>query len=653
MSTVRRFRLSEEFIEPYKTRPVAWGNDSLGYIIFKRTYARRLNEQEPGTDGTEEWWQTCRRVIEGMFNTQKQHISLLGLEWNNQKAQRTAKEAYERLFVMKWMPPGRGLWMMGTRFAEERTGAALMNCAFRSTKDLAARGPHLFAWIMDALMLGVGVGFDTLGANTVYIQEPKHNGGAYTIPDSREGWVESVRLLLDAYFNGNELPRYDYSLIRKAGAPIEGFGGTSSGHQPLKQLHEDLCELLEQRIGEAISSVDIVDIENLIGKCVVAGNVRRSAALGLGLPNDKPFLTMKNDEEKLLSHRWGSNLSINAPVGLDYDSLAQQTALKGEPAYFWLKNAQTHGRFADPPNDSDQAISGVNPCGEMQLEDGECCNVAEIIINKHKDLNDLKRSIKIAYLYAKTVTLTKTHWPETNAKMLKNRRIGLSMSGLAIQFDKIGYRTVYSWLDKSYAYLKELDALYSDWLCVPRSKRMTTIKPGGTTPKLPGVTAGVHYPEAIHYLRRVRFSEQDLLLPPLIKAGYPIEKDIYSPNTQVISFPVKIEGLNRTKKDLTMWEQLEIVAQVQHYWSDNAVSVTVSFTNEEASQIKYALQLYETRLKGVSFLPKQVIYKQAPIEPITEEEYLALIQTIQPVTNINTNQAGIGEKYCDGDSCQL
>ena len=130
-NNIRKFRLSEHFIQPYVDKEVPWG--PLGYVTFKRTYARRLNEFIPEASGTEEWYQTCRRVIEGMFDMQKQHVYHLGLEWNDAKAQATAKDAYDRLFNLKWTPPGRGLWMMGTKFVEERTAAGLFNCAFRST----------------------------------------------------------------------------------------------------------------------------------------------------------------------------------------------------------------------------------------------------------------------------------------------------------------------------------------------------------------------------------------------------------------------------------------------------------------------------------------------------------------------------------------
>ena len=216
IENIRRFRLSDTFVDPYKDAEVPWG--PLGYITFKRTYARRLSEFDPEATGTEEWWQTCRRVVEGMFNMQKQHVFALGLEWNDAKAQKTAKDAYDRLFNLKWTPPGRGLWMMGTKFIEERTAAGLFNCAFRSTKDLSTKGGYLFAWMMDALMVGIGVGFDTEGAGTITICEPQYTNDTLIIDDSREGWVDSVHTLLDGFFFGGKVPKFDYSAIRPEGA---------------------------------------------------------------------------------------------------------------------------------------------------------------------------------------------------------------------------------------------------------------------------------------------------------------------------------------------------------------------------------------------------------------------------------------------------
>jgi ribonucleoside-triphosphate reductase len=652
VSTVRRFRLSEIFIDQYREKEVPWG--PIGYVTFKRTYARRLNEVDPSLDGTEEWFQTCRRVIEGMFTIQKRHVSFLGLEWNDAKAQRTAKEAYDRLFNLKWTPPGRGLWMMGTKFVDERTGAGLFNCAFRSTKELASKGGYLFSWIMDALMVGIGVGFDTKGAGTLTIKQPAWTDDVFVISDSREGWVESVRILLDGYLRGAKVPKFDYSKIRPLGAPIRGFGGTSSGPDPLMELHQNLINLYDERIDEEITSVDIVDTENLIGRCVVAGNVRRSAALALGEHDDRSYLTMKNDEKKLYHHRWGSNNSFVAEVGMDYSWHAGQSQHNGEPGYIWLDNARTRGRFKDPPRDDDKNVMGFNPCVEQQLEDAELCCLVETYPAKHDSYEDYLRTLKIAYLYGKTVTLVNTHWPETNAIMLKNRRIGLSQSGVIQAFNKFGKREIYNWCDSAYQHVQQLDEEYSDWLCIPRSVRMTSIKPSGTVSLLNGSTPGIHFPEDEYYIRRIRFSKTLNLLDTLAKNGYNIEDDKYSPNTAVVEFPIHEPYYTKGKRDASMWEQLEIAAQYQHYWADNSVSVTISFKPDEGPQIKDALEMYETRLKAVSFLKyEETGYEQAPYEPITKAKYESMTKKITPVIKFETETAGSGTKFCDGDSCTL
>ena len=648
--TIRRFRLSDQFVEPYKEKEVPWG--PLGYVTFKRTYARRLNEFDEDAVGTEEWWQTCRRVVEGMFNMQKQHVVTLGLEWNDAKAQKTAKDAFDRLFNLKWTPPGRGLWMMGPKFIEERTAAGLFNCAFRSTRDLPTKGGYLFAWMMDALMVGIGVGFDTEGENTVTIKEPEYTNDTFVIDDSREGWVNSVHILLDGFFFGDKVPRFDYSAIRPEGALIRGFGGTSSGAGPLKELHENLIKLYEMRQGEPITSVDIVDTENLIGRCVVAGNVRRSAALAMGKYDDRRYLEMKNDQEKLYHHRWGSNNSFNAIVGMDYTWHAEQSQKNGEPGYIWLNNARTKGRFKDPDRYDDINVAGFNPCVEQQLEDAELCCLVETFPAKHDSYEDYLRTLKIAYLYGKTVTLSNTHWPETNAKMLKNRRIGLSQSGVIQAFNKHGRRKMMEWCDNAYARVQELDEEYSNWLCIPKSVRMTSIKPSGTVSLLNGSTPGIHHPEDEYYIRRIRFSKDSKLLVKLKEAGYIIEVDTYSPNTMVVEFPVHEPYFTKGKRDVSMWEQLEIAAQYQHYWADNSVSITVTFQESEAKQIKNALEMYESRLKAVSFLKyEETGYQQAPYEPITKEQYEIMTSKITPVTSFETDQGGGGTKFCDGDSC--
>ncbi|MHA2290126.1 MAG: ATP cone domain-containing protein, partial [Promethearchaeota archaeon] len=530
------FKLNEEFMSNFKESQPDWG--PLGHITYKRTYARMIEEE----GRKEEFWETIRRI------------------WN-----------------FKFLPPGRGLWMMGTEFIARHGSMSLNNCGFASTEDIDLKYSKAFEFVMDALMLGVGVGFDTKGAGKITIKKPSDETLTFQIPDSREGWVESLKIVLEAYFLGKPVPEFDISLIRPAGEPIRGFGGIASGPNPLKDMLTEIQKILEARIGQKIESIDILDIMNLIGKCVVAGNVRRSAEIALGEATDLDFITSKQDEEKLYSHRWASNNSIFAFKGLDYSFIADQIAVNGEPGIFWLDNAKAYSRMGDEPDYKDKKAAGVNPCGEQTLESFELCCLVETFPSRHDSYEEFQETLKFAYLYAKSVTLVNTHWQETNAVMLKNRRMGVSQTGIIEAFVKNGRRTMLEWCEKGYNYLQGLDEQYSGWLCIPRSIKITTVKPSGTVSLLPGVPPGIHYPHSEYYIRRIRISKNSDLIALIKNAGYFIEDDSYSPNTVVVEFPVHEKYFDRSKNEVSIWEQAENAADYQKYWSDNQVSITITF----------------------------------------------------------------------------
>lgn len=183
---------------------------------------------------------------------------------------------------------------------------------------------------------------------------------------------------------------------------------------------------------------------------------------------------------------------------------------------------------------------------------------------------------------------------------------------------------------------------------------MTSIKPSGTVSLLNGSTPGIHFPESEYYIRRIRFSHTSELLKQLEDAGYNIEKDEYSPNTMVVEFPVHEPYFEKGKKDVSIWEQLEIAAQYQHYWADNSVSITVTFDEKESSQLKSALEMYETRLKAVSFLKyEETGYVQAPYEPITKQAYEKMSSKIQPIKKFEYEEGGAGSKFCSNDTCTI
>jgi adenosylcobalamin-dependent ribonucleoside-triphosphate reductase len=673
MSDLFSFRLLEEFVNKYKDLEPPFGfadagNNSLGEITFIRTYSR---VKEDGTK--ERWYEVCRRVIEGMYSVQKNHAKENRLPWNDNKAQKSAQEAFERMFNLKWTPPGRGMWAFGTPMTmEKKNSAALQNCAMVSTRDLDKNDPGaLFAWVMDALMLGIGVGFDTVGAEKQFpIYSPTEPAFIYEIPDTREGWVESVRMLLNSYLRPHQaIQEFNYDLIRPLGAPIKGFGGVASGPQPLIDLHNRIRTVIGGRAGETLDSRAIVDIVNLIGTCVVSGNVRRSATLALGASGDEDFINLKNaevfpdrnsyDPEKP-GWAWMSNNSISATVGTKYDDYVDLIVNNGEPGFIWLDVARNYGRLNDAPDYKDYRVMGFNPCAEQPLESYELCTLVEVHLNRHESKEDFLRTLKFAYLYGKTVTLIPTHWQQTNGIMQRNRRIGTSLTGIASFADKKGLPAVREWMDEGYNTIRKYDHTYSEWLCVRESIRVTTVKPSGSVSILSGATPGVHWaPGGDYFLRAIRFGETDPMIHLFKAAGYKIEKDLVSANTQVVYFPVH-SGHPRSEKDVTLFEKIALAATAQKYWSDNGVSVTLSFDKEtESKHVAPALNMYEGQLKAVSFLPMgNTVYPQQPYTQITKEEYESYIGKIKKINwsaiyDGVGNLDSIGEAYCTTDSCEI
>jgi adenosylcobalamin-dependent ribonucleoside-triphosphate reductase len=667
------FRISDDFLASYKTKTPPFGykdagGNSVGEITFLRTYSR-LKE-----DGTKETWvDVCERVINGMYSLQKDHCKRNRLPWNDAKAQASAKEAFDRLFNLKWTPPGRGLWVMGTQIVNvQRNSAALQNCAFVSTAEMNKLNPAKpFAFLMEASMLGVGVGFDDKGADKDFtIYEPSKPVVTEAIEDSREGWVQSVTNLINCYLKADQNPiEFDYSLVRPAGTPIKTFGGTASGPGPLIKLHKAINSLFKGRDGQKLTRKDIADIGNLIGVCVVSGNVRRSAELLIGRIDDADFLNLKNAEvfpernsydSENPGWGWMSNNSVETSVGQDLSPIVEGIARNGEPGVIWLDMSRKYGRLADAPNNKDWRVAGYNPCAEQSLESYECCTLVETYLNRHENLEDYKRTLKFAYLYAKTVTLLPTHWEETNAIMQRNRRIGTSMSGVANFADSVGMPVLREWMDEGYKTVKNYDTVYSEWLGIRESIKMTTVKPSGTVSILAGESPGVHWtPGGKYFDRAIRFSNDDPMLPLFKMANYRVEPASESPDTtSVVFFPIKSDA-NRSEKEVTIFEKMALAAAAQRYWSDNSVSVTISFDAEkEKDYIGTVLHMYDGQLKTVSFLPEgNMTYPQMPYTQITEEEYESYTGKLFPIdfSGVYAGMASdaIGENYCTTDSCEI
>lgn len=376
MSEFLSFSLPDEFVDEYKNRQPDWGllmgnGNSYSEIVFLSKYSKLK------PDGTkEEWWETCRRCIEGYHSILKDWCKRNRTPWNEFKALSSAKDAYTRMFEFKWMPPGRGLEHMGTAFVhEEQNSAPLQNCGFLSSEKLSthsaweAVGP--FVRMMEMSMYGIGIGFDVRGADSLTIHQPSdEKKEQYVIEDSREGWAQAVGKLLESYFfkNRSEIS-FDYSAIRPAGALLKRYGGQASGPEPLRVCIESIREQFNHREGEKITSRDIVDIMNKIGKAVQAGGSRRTAQICFGDPSDKDYVGIKDfnlsenfDRTGADGWAWTSNNSVFADVGKEYPELINKIKVNGEPGFMWLKLAQDYGRLIDAPNYLDKRIKGGNPC---------------------------------------------------------------------------------------------------------------------------------------------------------------------------------------------------------------------------------------------------------------------------------------------------
>lgn len=658
--------LTPELLESARKEPDSFGYNGLGEFAFRRTYIRNdepfLNDRgEPDLVGV------LARVVEGVYQLQRQHQP--ATRWDPDKARRSAAQMFDYMRKFYMLPPGRGIWTMGTDFVMERgVSEALQNCAFMSTAYLKSERGDAWRWFSEMLMLGAGVGFDTRGAGSVRIL-PQRSITTRTIvvEDTRQGWANVFEELWNSYvLFGAPAVVFDTSKIRPAGQLIAGFGGVASGPVPLLSAVDKMRRVLDGYTEKLVDSRLIVDIANIIGECVVAGNVRRSAEIALGSPNDSQFLELKNPEAfggwgGLSEQRpwyWLSNNSIMVESERDepdYDEIAKRIYENGEPGVVWLDNARKYGRMGEERADWD--VMGVNPCAEQQLGHREMCTLVEVFLGQIPDKRTYLDVLKYAYLYAKTVTIANARISDdvSRAVMTRNHRIGLSTTGVAQFIAQRGVAELVSWWRDGYEAVESYDDVYSRWFGVPRSVRTTSIKPSGTVSLLPGSTPGVHAPVAEYYLRRVNVASNSELLPIMHRHGYHVEDSQYQPGvSSLVTFPVHAGAGVRSVSDMSLLEQVEVAALAQRHHADNMVSITATFSRERDTPetIAEALRFARTRLKSISMLPAEHGYAQAPYEPCDRETYERYLAPLTKVEYVGLSHEA-EDKFCDGEACEL
>ena len=632
--------LPEEFLKEYKTKRPKWGYNGLGEIVYKRTYSRL---KEDGTN--EEWWETVARCING---AQK-----IGADYTKREAQ----QLYDYIFNLKCNFAGRMLWQLGTTTVDRFGANSLLNCWGVCIRDIDD-----FCFVFENLMLGGGVGFSIRKEDVhelprikedVIITHEKTNDADYIVPDSREGWVKLLKKCLKSFFYTGESFTYSTILVRSSGEHIHGFGGKASGPAILIEGIEKIGDVIREREGKKLRSLDVLDICNIIGSIVVAGNVRRSAEIAVGDPDDYLFLRAKRwDLGNVPNWRAMSNNTIYAD---SYDHISD-TVWKGydgsgEPyGFFNLPLAQKYGRLQDKKKDKCEI---VNPCAEILLESHECCNLSEIYLNNITSKAELKECSKLLYKTQKAICALPFIHSQTEEVVHKNMRIGVGVTGICQSLDKL------DWLDDCYVYLREFDESWSTRKGYPTSVRLTTVKPSGTLSLLSGSTPGVHPAYANYFIRRVRMSSDDALVDTCRNAGYPVEyvkrfDGTEDHSTVVIEFPCHINGKTILAKDMTAVKQLELVKKMQTKWSDNSVSVTVYYHLNELEEIKeWMKENYENSLKTVSFLlHSDHGFAQAPYEEITKEQYEKRVSKLKQIANVQSGET-LTELECAGGACPV
>jgi ribonucleoside-triphosphate reductase len=698
MSYVKeRFILEDESI---RNMTPNFGYGGFGEITYYRSYSRFQ-------DGNQEHWaDTVIRVINGVFSIRKDWYVRNRIQWKEDYWQRYAAAMAASMFRMEWLPPGRGLWAMGTDLIYERGSMALYNCAFTT---IGKEWIGELCWLMDTLMYGVGVGFKPERTTLdLYTPDRTHT---FVVPDTREGWVEGLRQLLLAFVETGSLPIFDYTLIRPKGALIKTFGGIASGPDPLREMYDKITELCYRYCNNPIDYDEVqfkTDLANLIGVCVVTGNVRRSAEIALCEFSDPVFMDLKNYDKHPERAAWGwmSNNSVILEKDEDFehlDRIAQANINGHDVGYLNYRNLP-HGRLGKHDDVKIDRAIGCNPCGEIPLESGETCNVVETLPTRCVDTESWLKACEYATFYASTVSLLPTHSHITNRVVTRNRRIGVSIIDFTGWKHQIGVSGVTAALRAGYNHIRTVNKYLAEEAGVPESIRVTTMKPGGTVPKMAGRTAGASHPTFHYTLRRIRIQAGTTLERLMIQAGIPSEPDHYSKNTTTFEYPI-IQGPAVPATHVSIWEQAMNVVLLQREWADNMVSNTLYFkpkwrktsrikhhdgnlytaengtvvseyqlrafshiykikdgwlyefnSDHEEDQLEAVLAAIAPVTKSVSLLPHSEtgFMPQMPEQGISKEEYESRIAAIKSIDwSKYKGSDGLDEKYCTGDQCEL
>ena len=623
--------------------------DYQNFIATSR-YARWLEEE----GRRETWTETVTRYVDYMADK-------TGLD------KKTADEIWNAIYTLDVMPSMRALMTAGP--ALDRDNTAGYNCSYLPVND-----PKSFDEAMYILLCGTGVGFSVERQYVDKLPEiPERLFKSQTtivVRDSKEGWAKAFRMLVALLYAG-EVPDYDVSMIRPAGARLKTFGGRASGPAPLVDLFKFTINMFKSATGRKLNSYECHSIMCKIGEIVVVGGVRRSAMISLSNLSDIRMRHAKTGQWwETAPHMALSNNSVAYTDKPDSETfLREWTSLveskSGERGIFNRVSAQKQAAKNGRRNPDYEF--GTNPCSEIILRPHQFCNLTEVVIKEHDTDEDLDRKVRLATILG-TAQATLTDFPYLRKIWKSNtqeeRLLGVSLTGI---MDNIHTNCFLVNMRERLTRLKQIaidtNKKYAKRFGIEESTAITCVKPSGTVSQLCDSASGIHARHSRYYIRTVRGDNKDPLTKFMIDQGVPSEPCVMKPDTTtVFSFPMMSPAGSRIRNDLSAIEQLEIWLIYQEHWCEHKPSITVTVKEEEWLDVGAFVFKHFDKMSGVSFLPhSDHVYQQAPYQECTEDEYDAMLlkmktridwSKLRDYESVDTT-AGSQTMACSGDSCEI
>jgi len=617
-------------------------------FIAKSRYAKYIDGK-----GREDWGDTVERYMDNVVRPKAGNDSYVN-------------QLRDAILNLEVMPSMRAMMTAGPALARDNTAG--YNCSYLPVDD-----PKAFDEAMFILLCGTGVGFSV---ERQFIQKlPEvpdlfESDTVVVVKDSKEGWAKAFRQILALLWAG-EIPKWDVSAVRPAGARLKTFGGRASGPAPLVELFNFAVTTFKAAQNRKLSSIECHDLMCFIGQIVVVGGVRRSAMISLSNLSDDRLRHAKSGQWwETAAHRALANNSVSYTEKPDMETFMRewQSLVESKSGERGVFNRQASKVQAAKNGRRDPNYEfGTNPCSEIILRPNQFCNLTEIVVRATDTIEDLERKVRLASILG-TIQSTYTKFPYLRKIWQKNteeeRLLGVSLTGI---MDNKLTTSQNAGLDKTLERLKNVaistNAEWAERLNIPASTAISCVKPSGTVSQLVDSASGIHARHSPYYVRTVRGDNKDPLTKFMIDKGVPNEPCVMKGDTTtVFSFPIKSPAGAVTRNDMTAIEQLEMWLTYQRSWCEHKPSVTISVRDAEWMAVGAFVYEHFDEMSGVSFLPhSDHTYQQAPYQDCTKEDYKELLSIMPKAIDWSElsqyenedNTAGSQTMACSGDTCEL